>query len=359
MNLDGQHPERGVAGRLGDALRAGRRDLDAAAGHDGLAGHVPPPVGAGQARRRPPTTSPAAASSSASAPAGTSASTRPTASRSRPCGPGWTCSRSSSRSSSATGADGAVLLRRRALPARGPGRPAQAGPAAPPAADHGRQRRPAQRRGWRPATPTSTTPRSRRRARCSSAATGSSGRASEAGREPIPFSIMTGVLVGADEPELARPRPPAGREDGRRRRQPRPRARRRAGSSAPSTRRPSSCARCATPGSAASCASSCCTTTSTRWRCSASGWRRRWPEPTGWRTARSARRGATRRGRRGPVRPGRRGVARRGVARHGAASARRGVARRGGISARAASDSPRSCRSRQTWSPQGRVAQSA
>ena len=64
------------------ATLAGARRGDRAhpARHDGLAGHVPPRVGAREDASRPSTTSPAAASSSGSAPAGTSPSTRPTAS---------------------------------------------------------------------------------------------------------------------------------------------------------------------------------------------------------------------------------------------------------------------------------------
>ena len=49
LNLAGVAGAR-LAGRVGHADRAGRRHLDAAAGHDGLARHVPPPVRAGQAR---------------------------------------------------------------------------------------------------------------------------------------------------------------------------------------------------------------------------------------------------------------------------------------------------------------------
>ena len=92
-----------------------------------LAGDVPAPERAGQARRPPSTTSRAAGSSSASAPAGWSASTRPTASRSRRWASAWSCSRSSSPSCAAPGPTG-VHVRRRALPVirgRRPPKPVQ------------------------------------------------------------------------------------------------------------------------------------------------------------------------------------------------------------------------------------------
>ncbi len=50
LNLDGQHPERGALDAWG-TLCAGGIDLHPAPGHDGLPGHVPPPVAAGQAGR--------------------------------------------------------------------------------------------------------------------------------------------------------------------------------------------------------------------------------------------------------------------------------------------------------------------
>ena len=70
-----------------------------------------------------------------------------------------------------------------------------------------------------------------------------------AGREPIPFSLMTGVAGRARPRRAARPRAAAGRVPARGRgprRVPRVDGSRR-GSSAPSTRWPSGSARCATP----------------------------------------------------------------------------------------------------------------
>jgi alkanesulfonate monooxygenase SsuD/methylene tetrahydromethanopterin reductase-like flavin-dependent oxidoreductase (luciferase family) len=81
-----------------------------------------------------------------------------------------------------------------------------------------------------------------------------------AGREPIPFSLMTGVLIGRDEGEV-RERTRLLKEF----RSDNPAAGRRS-SPARSTRWPSGSARSATPGWRGCCASTCCTRTSTRWR---------------------------------------------------------------------------------------------
>ena len=71
----------------------------------------------------------------------------------------------------------------------------------------------------------------------------------KAGREPLPFSIMTGVIVGRDDAELGER---VGRLAAVRARTPTScgHSRRRPGSSPRSTRRPSGCWRCARPASA-------------------------------------------------------------------------------------------------------------
>ena len=123
-------------------------------------GHVPPPVRAGEARRRPPTTCPAGGSSSGSARAGTSASTRPTASRSRRWASGWTCSPSSSRSCTGSGPS-----RRSRSPARTTRSTRSTRSRKPVQSPHpplimGGERRAARRRRSPRAGRTSTTPRS-------------------------------------------------------------------------------------------------------------------------------------------------------------------------------------------------------
>ena len=115
-------------------------------GHDGVAGHASATPPTWPSWWSPPTTSRAAESSSGSAPAGTSASTPPTASRSPTPEPAMDVLEEQLQVVLGNWAHGAVLLQRHALHARGPRRPAQAGPAPASAADHGRQRRAAQRR---------------------------------------------------------------------------------------------------------------------------------------------------------------------------------------------------------------------
>ncbi len=68
-----------------------------------------------------------------------------------------------------------------------------------------------------------------------------------AGREPLPFSIMTGFVVGADEAELRDRAARLGERIGSTRRRAAQRPARGAGSSAPPSGRPSSWPPCATP----------------------------------------------------------------------------------------------------------------
>ena len=201
MNLDGQHPERGSLDAWGTLCGARRGDLDAC----GSGRWSPRPRFA--TRRcsprssRPPTTSPAGGSTSASVPAGTSASTRPTASRSRLRRSGWTCSRSSSRSCSATGRDepftfeGAHYTLRdldaQPKPIQRPHPPLIIG-----GSGGARSAALAARFADEYNTPFATVDDVRTRRAAVLAA------CEQAGREPLPFSIMTGVIVGRDDAEL-------------------------------------------------------------------------------------------------------------------------------------------------------------
>ena len=200
LNLGGI-ADRGSLDAWGTLRGAGRGDLDAAARDAGL------PRDASGTRRwwrswsPPPTTSPAGASTSGSAPAGTSASTRPTASRSRPRASGWTCSRSSCRWCSATGATrrsrfaGDHYTLRDSTPQpkpiQRPHPPLIIGGSGGP-----RSAELAARFGDEYNTPFAAGDELReRRQRVDEAC-------EQAGRETLPFSLMTGIVLGSDEAEL-------------------------------------------------------------------------------------------------------------------------------------------------------------
>ena len=187
-------------------------------------------------------------------PAGMRASTRPTGSRSRRRASGWTSWRSSCRCPGLVGG--------RARQPRGP---------ALHAADLDAQPKPVQRPhppillggGAGPraprsprATPTSTTRCSRRPPRSASAVAVVERACEAAGREPLPFSLMTGVLLGRDRAELEDRARPSERGDRRRRKDRSWPSRRQGGSSGPSSRPPRTSSRCATRACTGSCASS-------------------------------------------------------------------------------------------------------
>ena len=122
----------GRARRVGDARRPGRRHRPDPAGHAGLAGHVPAPVGAGQdgGHRRPRLRWPGRAGHRrrvAEAEHEAYGFPLPAAAR-----PAWRCWRSRSRSSTARGQTGPFDFAGRHYRLRGPRRPAQARAAAPP-----------------------------------------------------------------------------------------------------------------------------------------------------------------------------------------------------------------------------------
>ena len=138
-----------LARRLGHDQRARRGDHDAAARDARLAGELPPPLGAGQARRdRRPRVRRADRSRH-----------RRRLARARARGVRVPVPPDGERDGRARGAApgpdgplgrGAVLVRRQALRPVRPRRPAEADPAAASAADHGRQRGPAERGARRP-----------------------------------------------------------------------------------------------------------------------------------------------------------------------------------------------------------------
>ena len=202
MNLDGQHPERG--------------SLDAWGTLCGARGARPRRCGSARWSRRPRSATRRCSPSSSttadhiSRRAGRARPRRRLA-RARARGlrlpvrrrrrSGWTCSRSSSRSCSATGATSRSRSTGAHYTLARPRRPAQARPAPAPAADHRRQRRPAQRRARRAVRRrVQHAVRDGRRVR--DAARAVLAACEKAGREPMPFSIMTGVIVGRDDAEL-------------------------------------------------------------------------------------------------------------------------------------------------------------
>ena len=157
-------------------------------------------------------------------------------------------------------ADGAVLVRGRALPARGPRRAAEAGPAPAPAAADGRPGR-APRCGARRALG----------GRVQHPVRDARGAAADEG--PRHGGVRGGGAradpVLAHDRRAGRPRRGRGaRAHAAAERVPRRASPRQARRSSParSTRWPSGSARSATPGSRGCCASSSCTTTSTTWR---------------------------------------------------------------------------------------------
>ena len=267
QNLDGRASRSPGARRLGHDQRAGRADHHAAARDARLAGELPPPVGARPSSWSSPTTSRAGGSTSASAPAGTSASTRRTASRSRPPKIRIDVLEEQLQVLMGTWSDGSFsftgehyVLRDLDAQPKPVQRPhphlIMGGIAAPRSAAL------AARFADEYNTPfPSLEDVAARRAAIVEAC-------ERAGRDPIPFSAMIGTVLGADAADL---------ED---------RARRvaeRIGSDADtllreppngwivatSIRRPSSSPPTATPACTGSCARRSCTTTSTRWRWSA------------------------------------------------------------------------------------------
>ena len=100
--------------------------------------------------------------------------------------------------------DGTFSFSGTLLRARGPQRPAQARPAAAPAADHGRRRRPARGAARRPLRRRVQHGHADARADRGAASANIDAACEKAGREPIPFTVMTGAVIGADEAEYER-----------------------------------------------------------------------------------------------------------------------------------------------------------
>ena len=237
---------RGAPGarRLGHPVRARRHDdapCASARWSHRRRSAIPAEPGQARGHRRPDLRRPHRRS--ASARAGTSASTRPSASRSPRRASGWTSSPSSSRSCAGCGRDG-PLPSRAATTAPAPRRPAAQ--AAGAVAHRRRLGRAAQRRARRALRRRVQHRLRRRRTSAAGAAPRSRPAWSEAGRDSdLRFSVMTGAVLGRDASRGATAR---ARADRRAHRPTRLHAARRHGSPARPTRRPSSCARSPTAG---------------------------------------------------------------------------------------------------------------
>ncbi len=149
MNLDGQHPERGALDAWGTLCGLAAVTSTLAPRDDGLAGHVPPPLDLAKLVA----TADHVSGGRVELGLGAGWHEREHAAYGFPFADTRTrmdvLEEQLQIVLGQRGATDAFSIRRRALRARRPGRPAQAGPAPAPAADHGRQRRSAQRQAGR------------------------------------------------------------------------------------------------------------------------------------------------------------------------------------------------------------------